>query len=99
MKAYEICLVIAFIALTIILVWNGIRIYRQASHEQDGKLRKTANQNAIALVTSGIACLLCAFYILLRVFWLLFIVVLLGAMVFAYSLGSGLGENIKKHGK
>lgn len=99
MKTYEICLMIAFGILTIVFAWNSIKTYRQTSHEQDKRQCKAARKKAFVLMMLGLACLLCALYVVFRVSWLFFIVFLLGCMAVASTIGSGLGENINRHGE
>lgn len=97
MAAYEIFLTIAFGILTVVFAWNSIKSYKQASSEKDKNLSKTARKRAVLLMTLSLVFLLCALYVILHISWLFFIVFLLGCMAVAFTVGSGLGENIKKH--
>lgn len=97
MTAYEIFLIIVFGVLTIVSVWSGIKTYRRTASVKDPALRKAARQKSLLLAALGLIFLLCALYIIFRAGWLFFIVFLVGCMAVAYAVGSGIGENMKKH--
>lgn len=98
MRAYEIFCTVIFFILMIVFIWNSIKVYQQASLENDKGLRKTAYKKMLCLIAAGLIFLLCALFVIFRSPWMFYIVILIGGMAVCFSIGSGLGDNMNKHG-
>lgn len=97
MKLYETVLIVLFFLLTAFFLWMGVKEYRQAGANSNKKLRAAARKKALLWMTPGLMFFLSALYVIFRAGWLFAIVALIGTMGFGFSIGSGLGENMREH--
>ena len=97
MGAYEIVVIAVFSMLTIAFVWVGIKSYRQASGQEDQRLRKAARRKALLWMLAGLMFFLSALYVVVRISWIALIVLLIGSLAVGFVIGSGVGANMKQH--
>lgn len=97
MTAYELFVTAAFLAAALLFVWSSVKIFREAGGEMDAVLRRVSRKKGMLLILPGLMFLLCALYILLRLSWLFWLVLLVGIGAMGYAIGSGIGANMREH--